>query len=94
MEAFKGRAYLEGTRMETAGLDAGSAEQKLSLENHADSGKRCQRYGKTGVYYWEPVGVPGKGMGTWFENMGMFDSMAGLCRAGMQSGTLIRKISD
>lgn len=29
--------------------------------------------GKTGVYYWEPVGVPGKGMGTWFENMGMFD---------------------
>ena len=29
--------------------------------------------GKTGVYYWEPVGVPGKGLGTWFENMGMFD---------------------
>ena len=29
--------------------------------------------GKTGVYYWEPVGVPCKGMGTWFENMGMFD---------------------
>ena len=79
--------------METAGLDAGSAEQKKSLEIIMQIAAEVSKdTGKTGVYYWEPVGVPGKGMGTWFENMGMFDEHGRLCRAGMQSGTLIRKI--
>lgn len=60
--------------METAGLDAGSAEQKKSLEIIMQIAAEVSKdTGKTGVYYWEPVGVPGKGMGTWFENMGMFD---------------------
>lgn len=60
--------------METAGIDAGSAEQKKSLEIIMQIAAEVSKdTGKTGVYYWEPVGVPGKGMGTWFENMGMFD---------------------
>ena len=86
MEALQGRSYLEGTYGDCR-LDAGSAEQKKSLEIIMQIAAEVSKdTGKTGVYYWEPVGVPGKGMGTWFENMGMFDEHGRLCRAGMQSG--------
>lgn len=68
--------------MATAGLPAGVAEQKRVLEmvmQIADSvsQKASLRDGKdydTGVYYWEPLIVPGYGHGSWDEQMGMFDT--------------------
>lgn len=67
--------------MKTAGLPAGIKEQRqvlamimqiadtVTAEASARDGKE---YG-TGVYYWEPMVIPGHGHGSWDENMGMLD---------------------
>lgn len=65
--------------MKTAGLPAGIPEQKRSLElvlQITDSvseaaEKRDHTTYDTGVYYWEPLGLPGPNYGSWDENMSM-----------------------
>lgn len=60
--------------METSGLPAGIEEQKKSLEIIMQiAAESAVSYGKTGVYYWEPLANPNSGFGSWNENMGMFD---------------------
>lgn len=60
--------------MDTAGLPAGIDEQKKALSIIMQiAAEASQKTGKTGVYYWEPVGAPNRGFGSWNENMGMFD---------------------
>ena len=58
--------------MESAGLKAGKEEQKKALEIMLQiAAEASKATGKTGVYYWEPVGVPDCGFGSWFANMGI-----------------------
>lgn len=59
--------------MKTAGLPAGEEEQKRSLELVMQIASEASGKLPTGVYYWEPLCVPGKTYGSWDENMGMLD---------------------
>lgn len=60
--------------MDTAGLPAGKEQQKQAMQIIMQIAAEASKgTGKTGVYYWEPVCAPGRGFGTWNENMGMFD---------------------
>ena len=59
--------------METAGLPAGIKEQKTSLSIIMQIASQVSKEKDTGVYYWEPLCYPGKGYGSWDENMGMID---------------------
>lgn len=67
--------HISAELMESAGLKAGKEEQKKALEIMLQiAAEASKATGKTGVYYWEPVGVPDCGFGSWFANMGMFDT--------------------
>ena len=67
--------HISAELMESAGLKAGKEEQKKALEIMLQiAAEASKETGKTGVYYWEPVGVPDCGFGSWFANMGMFDT--------------------
>lgn len=59
--------------MKMAGLPAGEAEQKKSLELIMQIAASVSGDLPTGVYYWEPLCIPGRTYGTWDENMGMLD---------------------
>lgn len=59
--------------MKTAGLPAGEIEQKKSQELVMQIAATVSRGLPTGVFYWEPLCLPGCGYGTWDENMGMLD---------------------
>ncbi|MCI5954366.1 MAG: glycosyl hydrolase 53 family protein [Lachnospiraceae bacterium] len=59
--------------MKTAGLPAGEEEQKKSLELVMQIASMVSGKLPTGVYYWEPLCIPGKTYGSWDENMGMLD---------------------
>lgn len=60
--------------MKTAGLPAGVWEQKKSLELVMQIASSVSGTERTGVYYWEPLCIPGKTYGSWDENMGMLDT--------------------
>ena len=60
--------------MKTAGLPAGMEEQKKSLELIMQIASSVSGEKRTGVYYWEPLCIPGKTYGSWDENMGMLDT--------------------
>lgn len=60
--------------MKTAGLPAGIEEQKRSLELIMQIAAEASGKMNTGVYYWEPLCIPGKTYGSWDENMGMLDT--------------------
>lgn len=62
--------------MKTAGLPAGPKEQKQSLELVMQIASSVSEGKRTGVYYWEPLCVPGRTYGSWDENMGMLDENA------------------
>ena len=70
--------------METAGLPAGIAEQKRSLELVMQIAAEVSGNLPTGVYYWEPLCTPGKDYGSWDENMGMLDE-SGKALAGFET---------
>jgi hypothetical protein len=59
--------------MKTAGLPAGPEEQKKSLTIVQQIAATVSKDLPTGVYYWEPLCIPGKTYGSWDENMGMLD---------------------
>jgi arabinogalactan endo-1,4-beta-galactosidase len=59
--------------MKTAGLPAGPKEQKRSLQMVMQIAATVSKELPTGVYYWEPLCIPGKTYGSWDENMGMLD---------------------
>ena len=59
--------------MKTAGLPAGEEEQKKSLSLVMQIASMVSGDMPTGVYYWEPLCIPGKTYGSWDENMGMLD---------------------
>jgi diguanylate cyclase (GGDEF)-like protein len=59
--------------MKTAGLPAGPEEQKKSLQMVMQIAAAVSKELPTGVYYWEPLCIPGKTYGSWDENMGMLD---------------------
>jgi diguanylate cyclase (GGDEF)-like protein len=59
--------------MKTAGLPAGPEEQKKSLTIVQQIAATVAKDLPTGVYYWEPLCIPGKTYGSWDENMGMLD---------------------
>lgn len=59
--------------MKMAGLPAGEEEQKKSLELIMQIAASVSGELPTGVYYWEPLCIPGRTYGTWDENMGMLD---------------------
>jgi diguanylate cyclase (GGDEF)-like protein len=59
--------------MKTAGLPAGCEEQKKSLQMVMQIASSVSKELPTGVYYWEPLCIPGKTYGSWDENMGMLD---------------------
>jgi arabinogalactan endo-1,4-beta-galactosidase len=59
--------------MKTAGLPAGPEEQKKSLQIVMQITAAVSKGLATGVYYWEPLCIPGKTYGSWDENMGMLD---------------------
>ena len=60
--------------MKTAGLPAGEEEQKKSLSLIMQIAAMVSGDMPTGVYYWEPLCIPGKTYGSWDENMGMLDT--------------------
>ena len=59
--------------MATAGLPAGEEQQKKSLSLVMQIASMASGDLPTGVYYWEPLCIPGKSYGSWDENMGMLD---------------------
>lgn len=59
--------------MKTAGLPAGIKEQRRSLELVMQIAASVSGELDSGVYYWEPLCIPGHGHGSWDENMGMLD---------------------
>lgn len=67
------KEHVSADLMKTAGLPAGIEEQKKSLELVMQIAAMVSGGKKTGVYYWEPLCIPGKTYGSWDENMGMLD---------------------
>lgn len=59
--------------MKNAGFAAGPDNQKKSLELIMKIASSVADGRMTGVYYWEPLCIPGKTYGSWDENMGMLD---------------------
>lgn len=59
--------------MKNAGFQAGPENQKKSLELIMQIAASVSEGRMTGVYYWEPLCIPGKTYGSWDENMGMLD---------------------
>ncbi len=68
------KGHITAEQMKTAGIPAGIEEQKKSLDlvfHIVDS--IPNNMGK-GVYYWEPLCVPGKDPTDWAQDMGMLDA--------------------
>ena len=65
--------HVSADLMKTAGLPAGQEEQKKSLTLIMQIASEVSKELPTGVYYWEPLCIPGRTYGTWDENMGMLD---------------------
>ena len=65
--------HVSADLMKTAGLPAGQEEQKKSLSLIMQIASEASKEHPTGVYYWEPLCIPGRTYGTWDENMGMLD---------------------
>ena len=65
--------HVSEAQMKTAGLPAGIAEQKTSLQLIMQIASSVSGNLDTGVYYWEPLVIPARGHGSWAENMGMLD---------------------
>ncbi len=65
--------HVSADLMKTAGLPAGEEEQKKSLALVMQIATSVSKDFPTGVYYWEPLCIPGKTYGSWDENMGMLD---------------------
>lgn len=65
--------HISEDQMKTAGLPAGIAEQKKSLQLIMQIVSSVSGGFDTGIYYWEPLCIPAHGHGTWAENMGMLD---------------------
>ena len=65
--------HVSADLMKTAGLPAGEEEQKKSLALVMQIAAAVSKDLPTGVYYWEPLCIPGKTYGSWDENMGMLD---------------------
>lgn len=59
--------------MKTAGLPAGIEEQKISLSLVMQITASMPEEMGLGVYYWEPMVVPGNAFSSWATNMGMLD---------------------
>lgn len=66
--------HISKEMMRSAGLPAGEAEQKRSLELIMQIASSVSGDLPTGVYYWEPLCIPGRTYGSWDENMGMLDT--------------------
>lgn len=65
--------HISADLMKTAGLPAGIEEQKKSLELVMQIAATASGDLPTGVYYWEPLCIPGKNYGSWDEQMGVLD---------------------
>ena len=65
--------HVSAALMKTAGLPAGIEEQRRSLELVMQIAAQASDNLDSGVYYWEPLCLPGETYGTWDENMGMLN---------------------
>ena len=66
--------HISADLMKSAGFVAGEEEQKKSLLLIMQIASSVSGKMPTGVYYWEPLCIPGKTYGSWDENMGMLDT--------------------
>lgn len=60
--------------MRNAGLPAGIEEQVKSLQIVLQIASSMPDGMGGGIYYWEPLCLPGRGYGTWAENMSLMDT--------------------
>lgn len=65
--------HINKDMMIMAGYPAGIEEQKKSLSLVMQVAAEASGDRKTGVYYWEPLGITGQDFDSWDENMGMLD---------------------
>lgn len=78
------QGFVGKEQMEIAGFPAGAVEQREVLELVMSIVAHMENGMGRGVFYWEPMMIPGHGNGGWAENMGVIDEN-GRCMEGIKA---------